>query len=132
MLPICQFNHNMSQYNRLTIPCYFLFVYFVYLKYIFCDNNSVFLFIQMQSYYKYLKLSKKAHKQFLQNLYALVFCYLYIGFLIIPMRCKKWVIDTFSTPKPYFTLRLKLIDDASSKYLVGQVISAISKPLLKI
>ena len=33
-----------------------------------------------------------------------------------------------STPKPYFTLRRKLIDDASSKYFVGQETSPMRKP----
>src|SRR6185369_7248280 len=32
-----------------------------------------------------------------------------------------------STPKPYFTLLLKLIEDASGKYLVGQLTSPILK-----
>jgi hypothetical protein len=31
------------------------------------------------------------------------------------------------TPNPYLVLLEKLIEDASSKYFVGQVISAISK-----
>jgi hypothetical protein len=34
-------------------------------------------------------------------------------------------MDTNITPKPYFELLTKLIEDASSKYLVGQVTSAI-------
>src|SRR6478735_5705142 len=33
-----------------------------------------------------------------------------------------------STPNPYFTLRRKLIDEASSKYFVGQETSPIRKP----
>ncbi len=33
-----------------------------------------------------------------------------------------------STPGPYFTLRRKLMGDASSKYLAGQEISPILKP----
>ena len=33
-----------------------------------------------------------------------------------------------STPMPYFTLRLKLMEDASSKYFVGQEISPIPNP----
>ena len=82
----------------------------------------------MQSYCKYFKLSKKRAQTIFIKFVLFAFYYLYIGFLIIPMRCKKWVTDTFNTFKPYFTLRLKLIDDASSKYLVGQVISAISNP----
>ena len=32
-----------------------------------------------------------------------------------PLRCKKSWKDVRSTPRPYFTERLKLIDDASSK-----------------
>ena len=37
------------------------------------------------------------------------------------------MIEVYRTPNPYTILRLKLIDEASLKYLVGQVISAISK-----
>jgi hypothetical protein len=36
--------------------------------------------------------------------------------------------DVARTPNPYLTLLLKLIDEASSKYLVGQLISPILKP----
>ena len=43
-----------------------------------------------------------------------------------PIRCAKWHSDTRSTPNPYFMLRLKLMEEASSKYFVGQVTSAIS------
>ena len=50
---------------------------------------------------------------------------IYILNFNIPFLCKKCLILTFNTPKPYFTLLLKLMDDASSKYLVGQLISAI-------
>ena len=39
---------------------------------------------------------------------------------------------TPNTPNPYFRLLVKFIDEASSKYLVGHVISAISYFLLKI
>src|SRR4051812_11454839 len=35
-------------------------------------------------------------------------------------------------PKPYFTLRRKLIDDASLKYLVGQLTSPIVNPCHRI
>src|ERR1700722_18832036 len=38
------------------------------------------------------------------------------------------LIVVASTPKPYFTLRRKLIDDASLKYLVGQETSPMRKP----
>jgi len=38
---------------------------------------------------------------------------------------------TARQPKPYFKLRLKLIDDASAKYFVGQLTSPIVKPCHK-
>jgi hypothetical protein len=47
----------------------------------------------------------------------------------MPDLVRKYRIETRSTPKPYFRLLLKLMLDASTKYLVGQVISAILKPL---
>ena len=34
-------------------------------------------------------------------------------------------VETIKQPIPYFRLLLKLIDDASGKYLVGQLISPI-------
>jgi hypothetical protein len=37
----------------------------------------------------------------------------------------------FNTPIPYFTLHLKLIEEASLKYLVGQEISPIRKPNIR-
>jgi len=45
-----------------------------------------------------------------------------------PNFCKKYFVETASTPMPYFALRLKFIEDASSKYLVGHVTSAIENP----
>ena len=45
-----------------------------------------------------------------------------------PIFPKKYDNETDMTPNPYFMLRPKLMDEASSKYLVGQVISAISYP----
>src|SRR5690554_540933 len=45
---------------------------------------------------------------------------------------RKYSIDVFNTPRPYVTLLGKLMDEASVKYFVGQVISAISYPLWKI
>ena len=39
----------------------------------------------------------------------------------------KEVPDHLSTPSPQTTLRLKLIDDASGKYFVGQLLSPIRK-----
>lgn len=51
--------------------------------------------------------------------------YLYILKDTKPMRCIKCIMLTIKTPKPYFKLRLKLIEEASSKYFVGQLISAI-------
>lgn len=47
---------------------------------------------------------------------------------IKPQRHNRYFIETPSTPNPYMVLRFKLMEDASSKYLVGQVISPISKP----
>ena len=47
---------------------------------------------------------------------------------INPHLQNRYTNETFNTPNPYIALRLKLIDEASSKYLVGQVTSAISKP----
>jgi len=38
----------------------------------------------------------------------------------IPILCATKLTVVASTPSPYWTLRLKLIDDASSKYFVGQ------------
>ena len=43
-----------------------------------------------------------------------------------PILLKKYFIAVAITPRPYFTLLLKLMLDASLKYFVGQVISAIS------
>jgi hypothetical protein len=40
------------------------------------------------------------------------------------MRWKKCWKDVPKTPKPYFTLRLKLMEEASVKYFVGQLTSA--------
>src|SRR6266849_1607283 len=42
-----------------------------------------------------------------------------------PLCCRKNFSVVCNTPKPYFTLRLKLIDEASAKYLVGQETSPI-------
>jgi len=39
--------------------------------------------------------------------------------------CRRNFKDVISTPNPYLTLRAKVIDDASSKYLVGHEISPI-------
>mgnify|MGYP003348383122 CR=1 FL=1 len=44
----------------------------------------------------------------------------------------QYLTETPSTPKPYLILLDKLIEEASEKYFVGQVISAISKPFSKI
>jgi hypothetical protein len=46
----------------------------------------------------------------------------------MPVLVRKYKTDTDKTPIPYLALLLKLMDDASLKYFVGQVISAISKP----
>ena len=46
----------------------------------------------------------------------------------MPVLCATKLTVVASTPSPYFTLRLKLIEDASSKYFVGQEISPILKP----
>jgi hypothetical protein len=43
----------------------------------------------------------------------------------MPILCIRNFKDVLSTPSPYFTLRLKLIEDASAKYFVGQEISPI-------
>jgi hypothetical protein len=51
----------------------------------------------------------------------------YMGSLRKPQRWKTWLRETRSTPKPYLTERWKLIDEASLKYLVGQVISPMGK-----
>ncbi len=45
---------------------------------------------------------------------------------INPHLHKRYLTATSSTPKPYLVLRRKLIDEASLKYFVGQVISPIS------
>src|SRR5208282_2931355 len=45
-----------------------------------------------------------------------------------PHCCKANCIVVASTPNPYFTLRRKLIDEASSKYFVGHETSPIRKP----
>src|SRR5258708_14184963 len=45
-----------------------------------------------------------------------------------PSFCKAKVMEVPRTPRPYSTLRLKLMDDASSKYFVGQEISPMRKP----
>jgi len=42
---------------------------------------------------------------------------------------KRNVMAVSRHPNPYLTLREKLMDDASSKYLVGQLTSAIIKPV---
>jgi len=47
---------------------------------------------------------------------------------ISPDLCARKAAVVFSTPNPYCTLRLKSIEDASSKYRVGQEISPIRKP----
>ena len=49
-----------------------------------------------------------------------------------PIFASRNFIPTDRQPKPYFTLRLKLIEDASSKYFVGQLTSPIVKPCHKI
>lgn len=38
------------------------------------------------------------------------------------------MMETLSTPSPYLELLAKLIEDASLKYFVGQVTSAIGNP----
>lgn len=42
------------------------------------------------------------------------------------MSLQKCLTDTNKTPNPYIMDRLKLMDDASAKYFVGQLNSAIS------
>src|SRR5271169_1291809 len=49
-----------------------------------------------------------------------------------PILASRYCMPTFRQPKPYFTLRRKLIEDASLKYLVGQLTSPIVKPCHKI
>ena len=45
-----------------------------------------------------------------------------------PHRFKRKSRAVCNTPKPYFTLRWKLMDEASSKYFVGQDNSPMRKP----
>ncbi len=45
-----------------------------------------------------------------------------------PILCATKRAVVARTPKPYSTLRLKLMEEASSKYLVGQEISPMLKP----
>jgi hypothetical protein len=40
----------------------------------------------------------------------------------------KYFTDVAKTPRPYFTLLEKLMDEASLKYFVGQLISPIRNP----
>jgi hypothetical protein len=51
-----------------------------------------------------------------------------IGNLTTPDLASTYFIDTPSTPNPYLTLCLKFVDEASAKYLVGQLISPILNP----
>ena len=46
----------------------------------------------------------------------------------MPFRCRANCRVVPSTPNPYFTLRRKLMDEASSKYFVGQETSPMRKP----
>jgi len=46
--------------------------------------------------------------------------------------CDRYSNEAIMQPKPYFTLLLKFIEDASLKYFVGQVISPISKFFMNI
>src|SRR5260221_9459657 len=45
-----------------------------------------------------------------------------------PVICRRYWSITPTVPSPYFTLRQKLIDDASAKYRVGIGTSPILKP----
>lgn len=46
----------------------------------------------------------------------------------IPVFWRRNLNEVARTPRPYFTLLVKLMEDASSKYLVGQLISPIRNP----
>jgi hypothetical protein len=48
--------------------------------------------------------------------------------LATPVFRRRNLADVARTPIPYWTLRVKLIDEASSKYRVGQLISPIRNP----
>src|SRR5580698_11331496 len=50
------------------------------------------------------------------------------GRCIRPQRFSLNWTEVPSTPKPYFTLRRKLMEEASSKYLVGHDTSPMRKP----
>lgn len=43
-----------------------------------------------------------------------------------PRRCSRYEHEVFNTPIPYITLCVKLMEEASGKYFVGQVTSAIA------
>src|SRR6266850_8306318 len=48
--------------------------------------------------------------------------------LTIPSLASRNLNPTLRQPKPYFTLRRKLMEEASLKYFVGQLTSPIVKP----
>src|SRR4051812_35763216 len=52
--------------------------------------------------------------------------------LITPILARRKMREVGRQPKPYLMLRCRLIEEASAKYLVGQLTSAIVKPCQKI
>jgi hypothetical protein len=47
---------------------------------------------------------------------------------LTPDFCKRYFMAVDRTPNPYVMLLEKLMEEASSKYLVGQLISPIRNP----
>ena len=82
-----------------------------------------------------MRLKVKPHEGASNTVRTVSVCYLSflpsglkIENLFIPDLCSIYLRVLEITPKPYFTLLLKFIEDASSKYLVGQLSSPILKP----